>query len=150
MTYLRHALLGLEARGILVLDVYGGASAMIPGVTEQALETDDGDVLYAWEQRETDPLTGIVRNAMHFRLPDGTEARDAFVYHWRLWTVPELRDAMREAGFASTEVHTSLGGAIDADGNLLVHAASTDAEPESEAMDDEDLESFVAYVVGRA
>ncbi len=57
---------------------------------------------------------------------------------------------MREAGVAATEVHPSLGGASDADGNLLVHAASTDAEPESEAMDDEDLESFVAYVVGRA
>ena len=57
---------------------------------------------------------------------------------------------MRDAGFASTEVHTALGGAIDADGELLAHPASTDGAAASEAMDEDELESFVAYVVGRA
>lgn len=149
MTYLRHILLRLEARGVLVLDLYAGASAMMPGVTEQTIETDDGEILYTWDQRDADPLTGMVVNTMSFRLPDGSEVPDAFVYRWRLWSVPEVRDAMREAGFASTEVHTSLGGAIDETGRLLVHPASADADPESEALDDEELESFVAYVVGR-
>ena len=39
---------------------------------------------------------------MHFRVErDGCiiqEETDAFVYRWRLWSVPELRDAMREGG----------------------------------------------------
>ncbi len=151
LTYLRHALLRLEARAILVVDTYAGATALLPGSTSQAIETDDGPVTYTWEQRHADPLTGLVTNAMHFTLPDGAEVRDAFVYHWRLWTVPEIRDAMRDAGFRSTEVHTTLGAALAEDGSLLVHPDSTDADPAHHAeMHDEELESFVAYVVGRA
>jgi hypothetical protein len=151
MTYLRHGLLRLEARGILVADLYGGASAMIPGVTRQTIDTDDGPIVYEWEQREVDPLTGMVANVMHFTLPDGAPLREAFVYHWRLWSIPELRDAMREAGFRRTEVHTALGGAIDEEGNLLVRAASSDDRPdEPSELDEDELESVVAYVVGRA
>ena len=150
MTYLRHALLRLEARGILVADLYAGASSLIPGVTRQTIETDDGSIVYEWEQRDVDPLTGFVTNAMHFTSPDGTPMRDAFVYRWRLWSVPELRDAMREAGFRHTEVHTTLGGAIDEEGRVHVRPASSDDRPdEASELDDEDLESVVAYVVGR-
>lgn len=151
MTYLRHALLRLEARGILVADLYAGASAMVPGITRQTIETDAGTIGYEWEQRAVDPLTGLVDNAMHFTLPDGTRMADAFVYRWRLWSIPELRDAMREAGFSHTEVHTTLGGAIDGEGNLFVRAASSDERPnDASEIDEEETESVVAYVVGRA
>lgn len=151
MTYLRHALFRLEARGILVADLYAGASALVPGVTRQTIHTDDGPILYEWEQRHADPLTGLVTDAMHFTLPDGTTLRDAFLYHWRLWSIPELRDAMREAGFRRTEVHTTLGAAIDETGHVLVHPSSTDDHPhEPSELDDDDLESLVAYVVARA
>ena len=150
LTYLRHALLRLEARGVLVADLYAGATAMFLGSTEQSIDTGHGVVRYTWEQRGVDPLTGLVTNAMHFVLPDGTALRDAFVYRWRLWSIPELRDAMREAGFRSTEVHTSLGGAIDENGSVLVRAASSDERPGTPSeLDDEELESLVAYVVGR-
>jgi len=149
MTYLRHSLLRLEADGVLVLDVYAGPDAMLTGVSEQVIETDDGEIVYQWEQIEADPLTGRVRNAMHFRLPDGSELRDAFVYDWRLWTVPELRDALREAGFARTEVYTRLGEAMTADA-LIVRPDSIDGERTEPFEDDDDNGPFVAYVVGRA
>jgi hypothetical protein len=76
---------------------------------------------------------------MHFALPGGGELRDAFVYDWRLWSIPELRDAMAEAGFASTEVHDRLGDAIDGDGNLMVRPVR------GEELDD----TFVVYIVAR-
>jgi len=61
-----------------------------------------------WEQREFDPCTARAVNAMHFRVERDGEIvqslEDAFVYSWRLWSVPELRDAMTEAGFTATEV----------------------------------------------
>jgi hypothetical protein len=139
VTYLRHALFRLQAGGVLVADLYGGADAMIPGTTGMRIETDEGDIEYVWEQREADPLTGRVVNAMHFELPDGVRVDEAFVYDWRLWGVPELRDAMIEAGFASTEVYADFGDAMDDAGELLVRPARAD-----------DLEeSFVVYVVAR-
>ena len=99
---------------------------------------------YTWEQREADPLTGEVVDAMHFRvLRDGVveqDLPDAFVYRWRLWSVPELRDAMRDAGFASSDVYPRTPDARDDDGVLHVRPLH---DP------DEVDESFDVLVVGR-
>ncbi|MBT8484336.1 MAG: hypothetical protein KJO43_02070, partial [Phycisphaerae bacterium] len=101
-----------------------------------------------WEQRSADPATGEVVNAMHFRiLRDGTAETqteltltDAFVYHWRLWGIAELRDAMAEAGFSQTAVHHAQPDAIDDAGG--VYSRPLDGPDE---LDD----SFVVLVVGR-
>jgi hypothetical protein len=86
----------------------------------------------------------LVTNAIHFRVECNGEIihqlTDAFVYHWRLWSVPELRDAMRQAGFRATEVHLTYGAAIDGQGNP-VPAAAREWEP----IDGD----YVAYVVAR-
>jgi hypothetical protein len=150
LTYLRHSLLRLEADGVFVADVYAGPDALLTGRYAQTIETEQGDVFYEWEQIEADPLTARVRNAMHFRLPDGRELPNAFEYDWRLWSIPELRDALWEAGFARTEAYTRLGDAMDEDGRLLVSPDSVDGQ-RTDAPDDlgED-EPIVAYVVGRA
>jgi len=97
-----------------------------------------------WQQIEASPLTARVRNAMHFQVKArGAKARtleNAFEYDWRLWTVPELTDAITEAGFASVEVYDRLGDALDGDGNLYV-------KPIDDGLPSE--VSFVVYVVGR-
>ena len=142
LAYLRAAHNRLSAhRGVLVVDLYAGPSAFVPGATDVEIDTESGTVTYTWEQVTADPLTGRVTNHIHFALPDGRTIRDAFVYDWRLWSIPEIREAMIESGFASTDVYTSYGDAMDGDGNLLVRPASReDIDP------DEDL---VAYIVGR-
>ncbi|MDX2115288.1 MAG: class I SAM-dependent methyltransferase [Planctomycetota bacterium] len=141
--YLRRVRGRLLAGGVFVADLYEGGAGTV-GLTEASALIRVGDARwrYQWEQRSADPLTGMVENAIHF-LPArrGTPAlRDAFVYRWRLWSVPELRDALREAGFARTEAYLSYGDAIDGDGDPVpMPAEGAAAEP-----------GFVAYVVGRA
>lgn len=149
VTYFRHALFRLEFGGVLVLDTYGGDQAWTPGVSACTIETDSGAFMYEWEQLEANPLNGRVSNAIHFTLPDGRRIEGAFRYDWRLWSAPEIRDAMLEAGFACTEVYTRLGDAVTDEGELLVSPASTDRDdPASAAPEDVD-EAFVCYVVGR-
>ena len=135
--YFRNARRRLNPGGLLVADLYGGVDTMALGESEQDLP---GGLRYTWEQREANPMTGRVVNAMHFNLPSGEILNDAFVYNWRLWSVPELRDAMIEAGFQSTEVHDRLGAAIDNDGALLTLPVT---DP------DELDETFVVYIVAR-
>jgi len=99
--------------GVFVCDVYGGPSSLRTGAIELSHWIESGArILYVWEQREVDPATGRVVDAMHFRVERGGEIvqsiEDAFVYRWRLWSVAELREAMSEAGFGSTEVRTDL------------------------------------------
>ncbi len=137
LAYCKRARSRLRPRGVLVIDTYGGPTAFQIGRYEVRL---DNGVRYTWEQREANPLSARVLNAMHFDLPGGKSLRDAFVYDWRLWSVPELRDALAEAGFTSVEVYLSMGSAIDAKGRLRI-------EP-SEAPDNLD-DDFVAYLVAR-
>jgi hypothetical protein len=54
----------------------------------------------------------------------------AFEYHWRLWSIAELREAMLEAGFESVDVYDRIGNAIDGDGNLFVEPLHDEDSPD--------------------
>jgi SAM-dependent methyltransferase len=123
--YLTSAHARIAPGGVFVCDTYGGETSFLVGDTQREYRKDGKRVLYRWEQREADPLTGMVTDAIHFRvIGKGGQLEadfpDAFVYRWRLWSVPELRDAMLEAGFESTGVYNSLPDAVDDEGNAYV------------------------------
>jgi hypothetical protein len=115
LDYLRLARARLLERGVFACDTYGGPSAFELGAWRRERFLEGGArVVSTWEHRSADPATGLVENALHFRVeregePD-FELRDAFVYRWRLWSVAELRDALREAGFRSVELVHDLSG----------------------------------------
>ncbi len=145
LDYLRHVRARMQQGGVFVCDTYGGDNAFHIGDVHRTHFAPDGKrIRYTWQQRKTDPLTGMVENALHFRVDDGgmieQEFNDAFVYRWRLWSVPELRDAMAEAGFVSTEVYADLAEALDDDGNAHVRPV------QAEELDD----SFIVCIAGRA
>lgn len=152
--YFKHARSRLRPKGCLICDLYGGSDAFETGLLDQGIKPPPSPhpaardkITYSWEQRACDPLTGRVVNAMHFEaIPTKATKRapvvilNAFVYDWRLWSVPELRDAMAEAGFRITEVYPREAGAMDSEGNLY-------ARP----IDDpnEVGDSFNVFVAGR-
>lgn len=148
IAYLKVTRKRLRARGVFVADMYGGSSAFEESVTTRKFRGPAGErVVYEWEQIQADQLTGLVHNAIHFTVQSGRgprakvrRLRNAFVYHWRLWSIPELRDAMLEAGFARAEVYDRLGDAVDSDGRLYVRPMGGDDRLDA---------SWVAYVVGR-
>lgn len=150
LAYLRGVRARLAAAGvggIFAADLYGGPNAFEQGSQELVLESPwGGDVVYEWEQRRADPFTARVVNAIHFTLPDGSVMRDAFRYDWRLWSVPELRDALIEAGFRKTEVYESYGDAMDEEGNVYPVAASERAGD----VDPDGRGDYVVYIIGRA
>ncbi len=145
LAYLRLTRFRLRPHGIFVADTYGGSDAWRTRRVTRRLRGPRGErVVYTWEQRRADPFTARVLDVLSFRVTVSGRTRafpDAFVYDWRLWNVPELRDAMLEAGFRSVEVHDRLGDAIDDRGVLHVRPVGPD-----EPIDD----PFVAYLVARA
>lgn len=127
----------LKPRGVFVADLYGGWSAFETTSTRRRMRTPRGLVMYEWEQREADPVTGLVRNAIHFSMPrtrtsKAISYKNAFTYHWRLWSIPELTDACLEAGFRSVDVYDSQSGALDHAGNFyarpLAHGEPLDSD----------------------
>jgi hypothetical protein len=120
LRYLRHVRARLEPAGVFVCDLFGGETSGLVGSVDRGHPLPDGRiVVYTWEQRLCDPLTGRVVCAIHFEV-DGQRLRDAFVYDWRLWGLPELREAMEEAGFSGSEVYRRTPEAVDDSGNVYV------------------------------
>jgi len=101
LEYLRAAHAALADGGVFMLDIYGGSEAY----AEQEEETEYELFTYVWDQYAFDPLTARYQCHIHFRFPDGSELPRAFSYDWRLWTLPELRELLAEAGFARSVLY---------------------------------------------
>jgi len=132
--YLEAGRRNLEPQGLLVLDIMGG-----PEVIEENREESrrvDG-FTYVWENHRFDPINHACTYFIHFKFRDGSQLRRAFRYDWRLWTIPEVRELLLEAGFRQVNVYWE-GADEDGDGNGIfrqqTHASSDPA--------------WIAYVVG--
>ncbi len=146
LRYLRGVHASLNPGGIFVCDTYGGKTAFKVGATVRDVWCDGGlRIRYTWEQRDADPLTAMVTNVLHFRGDAGGtvvfDHPEAFVYRWRLWSVPEIREALRDAGFRRTDVYSTLADAVDQHGRAHVRPVEDPAELEP---------TFFVCVVGRA
>ncbi|MFT3686988.1 MAG: class I SAM-dependent methyltransferase [Phycisphaerales bacterium] len=119
LSYLRrsHARCALGSSGfgggVFVCDIYGGASAFKLGGFVRKHPGKNGETIhYTWLHEEACPLTGMVTNSISYRVEKNGEIvaewPRAFVYNWRLWPIAELREAMKEAGFARTAVYTDV------------------------------------------
>jgi SAM-dependent methyltransferase len=91
----------LNDDGVFFLDAFGGpeASDLIKEKTKI-----DG-FTYVWEQAVFEPVTSRILCHIHFKFPDGSKIKRAFTYDWRLWTLPELRELLLEAGFSTARVY---------------------------------------------
>ncbi len=99
--YFRIARESLVEDGLFLLDAYGGSEAF-----EEITEDRDLDgFTYVWDQASYDPISGLATNHIHFHFPDGTKMKKAFSYEWRLWTLPEVQEVLREAGFSNVIVY---------------------------------------------
>ena len=92
---------GLAADGIFMLDAYGGYDAY----KVQREREDMGRFTYIWDQADYDPVTAHTTCHIHFAFPDGSRLNQAFSYHWRLWSLPELQEVLAEAGFKRSRVY---------------------------------------------
>ncbi len=92
--------------GVFFLDHYGGSETMTEMVEKRDIEPGKGrNFVYEWDQASYNPITGEMTCRIHFRFPDRTRMKNAFEYHWRLWTLPEIRELLAEAGFSKVTVY---------------------------------------------
>ncbi|HET7175962.1 MAG TPA: class I SAM-dependent methyltransferase [Gammaproteobacteria bacterium] len=91
----------LDADGVFMLDAFGGYDAF----RKMREREDFGRFTYIWDQADYDPVTASTTCHIHYAFPDGSRLNQAFSYHWRLWTLPELRELLAEAGFRTHTVY---------------------------------------------
>lgn len=135
LEYFKAAYRNLAGRGVLVLDLMGGS---------EALEEDRRDDVkhrgftYIWEHARFNPITHHGLFHIHFAFKDGSEIRKAFTYDWRLWTIPEVRRLLLEAGFDRADVYW--------EGTHRKYARGTGVYHKRESVPSDP--AWVSYVVG--
>ncbi len=110
--WMRSVRTSLRPRGLLVLDAYGGTQTMTTGTEKRRVPASTSPAgerippfTYVWEHAHFDVVTHALRSRIHFEFSDGRRISSAFTYDWRLWTLPELRELLAEAGFSDVEVY---------------------------------------------
>ena len=145
--YFRQVCKSLAHGGVFVLDAWGGSETMCEDLENRSVEAEeafDGKKIpsftYVWEQSRFNPIDHRIVCHIHFKLRDGTRMKKAFTYDWRLWTLPEMRELLLDAGFVSADVYVE---------------GWDDEEDESDGIFRkrkyfENQEGWVAYVVAHA
>ena len=104
--YFINVLDGLVSDGILFLDAYGGYEApMVLTESRECQDEDGNDFTYIWEQATFNPIDSSMNCQIHFEFPDQSRMERVFDYSWRLWTLPEIREILYEAGFSKVDIY---------------------------------------------
>ena len=140
--YFEHARANMADDAIMVMDMMGGGECYEDD--HEDIRTIESEVpgfkkfKYIWEQAKFNPITADALFHIHFRFKDGSELDKAFTYDWRFWTLPEIAELLKEAGFSDSTVYWET---MDEDGEETGEFEPTDvgtADP-----------SWIAYVVAR-
>jgi SAM-dependent methyltransferase len=134
LQYFKNALAALRADGVLVLDCLGGSGCQEAHEEERVLEEEGYS--YFWAQESFDPITHRAVFHIHFQRKGEEKREKVFTYDWRLWTIPELCEALREVGFTKVNVYwegTTEDG--KGDGNYVA------------SQQGEECQSWIAYLV---
>lgn len=121
----------LNRDGIFLIDLFGGSQCYAP--IEDKIRHDK--FTYYWDQVSFDPVSNEAMFHIHFRV-GGKKIEKVFTYDWRMWSIPELRDIMKEAGFKKSHVYWE-GTARDGSGNGVF----------TRTEQGESCESWIAYIV---
>jgi SAM-dependent methyltransferase len=130
--YFKKSYDALKDDGVFFVDLFGGPEAQ----EETKEKTKHKGFSYIWHQAEFHPVTNYIRCHIHFKFPDGSKIKKAFTYEWRLWSAPEIKEVLQEAGFKNATLYWE-GEDEEGDGN---------GEFTPEEKGEADL-AWIAYIV---
>lgn len=123
--YFAKARENLADDGVLFLDAFGGYDAY----KTMKERTKHDDFTYIWEQASYNPINSHMVCHIHFAFPDKSKMKRAFTYEWRMWTLPELQELLKEAGFSKVTVYWQGWDEDDEPDGDFQPATEADADP---------------------
>ncbi len=129
--YFKNAFEALGDEGVFIVDCFGGSQCYEPNEEE----TEHDGFSYYWDQDKFDPVTNEALFHIHFKRKGEKKREKVFTYDWRMWTIPEIKEVMLEAGFKKVHVYWE-GTDDDGSGDGVFTKVSQG----------EDCEGWVAYL----
>ncbi|NNE00203.1 MAG: class I SAM-dependent methyltransferase [Pirellulaceae bacterium] len=114
--YFKIARGNLNDKGIMIMDMMGGGECFEEGlVDKRTIKKGKKGFKYQWRQISFNPINSDASFSISFKFPDGSKLKNAFEYHWRFWTIPEVREMLVEAGFKKSYVYWEISEEEDPD-----------------------------------
>jgi hypothetical protein len=132
-SYFKNCFESLLPKGVLIADIFGGSLCY----DQNEEKTVHKQFTYFWEQAGFDPVHNKAVFHIHFRPKGSAKLERVFTYDWRMWSIPEIRDLMREVGFKTTHVYWE-GTTKKGTGNGIF----------TRTEKGESCQSWIAYIVG--
>ncbi|MCZ0933152.1 MAG: class I SAM-dependent methyltransferase [Oligoflexia bacterium] len=101
LKYFKNVRKALSKKGLFIIDVLGGPEC--EELSEE--EAQHGGFSYYWDQDRFDPISRTGQFYIHFKRKGEKKREKEFSYSWRLWSLPELKDILTEAGFSKVHVY---------------------------------------------
>ena len=133
--YIQNAFQALKPGGLFALDAWGGGQAQFLMKEKKKVK----GATYVWHQADFDAITHHILCKIHFEFKDGSKMKNAFIYDWRLWTLPEMRELMEDAGFRDIHVLWEGTEKKTGEGNGVFRRVERGG----------DEEAWIAYVIGQ-
>lgn len=145
LRYLKAAFATTAPGGLFFMEMYGGSEAMTELEDDRDVEDEELglEFVYRWEQASFNPITHETLCHIHFVFEDGSKIARAFTYDWRLWTLPELRELLLEAGFDKVRVFWETVEDDEDDPDIMTGTGEYEEVEEVENQD-----AWLVYVVG--
>ena len=100
LEYFKIARSNLKAGGVMVMDMMGGGDCYTEeSIDKRTIKKGKRGFQYWWEQASFNPVNADASFYISFKFADGSKLKRAFEYHWRFWTIPEVRELLRGSRF---------------------------------------------------
>ena len=101
LKYFQNVLKALFKKGLFIIDVVGGPDCEL--LSEEEIKHKNFN--YYWDQDDFNPINRTGKYYIHFKRKGEKKRTKEFSYDWRLWSLPELKDILTEAGFSKVHVY---------------------------------------------
>lgn len=136
LEYFRTVRASLVRDGLFFLDIYGGWESLKEQRDRRPIGGKVRGYTYIWDQEKCDPVTNETLCHIHFKFRDGSTLKKAFTYDWRVWTIPEVREALVDAGFTKSTVYWEGDDGKGGGDGVFTPAENGECE-----------KAFIAYIV---
>jgi len=127
----------LQAKGLFFLDIVGGTEMIEEHKDTNRFKVGKQSFTYYWELERFNPVTHEGFFSISYKMKGGKKQKQVFTYDWRVWSIPEIRECLHEAGFEKTWIFWERD---DEDGQGTGEFYLTEKE--------ENCPVWIAYVVG--
>ncbi len=106
LQYFKRCHQSLKSKGAVVFDMLGGEDLPMPEEDSTPFKLPDGTkAKYFWEHATYNPINNHATFYIHYQIKGQKKQKRVFSYDWRMWSLPELKDLLIEAGFSEVEMY---------------------------------------------